>query len=419
MALTKKPVTGMKDILPEEMQIRDYVIGVIKDTYRSFGFTPVETPCMEHIGNLSSKQGGENEKLIFKVLKRGEKLNLESARSEADLVDMGMRYDLTLPLARFYANNANNLPSPFKALQIGSVWRADRPQRGRYRQFTQCDIDILGEPSSLAEIELILATTTTLGKLGFSGFQIRINERQILKAMAAYSGFDEASCDSVFITLDKMDKIGLAGVTKELEEAGFSRESVNKYLELFAAVNSGEDSAKAVALLADKLDGYLDEAVRQNLQEIITSVERSKTADFKMVFDPTLVRGMGYYTGTIFEISIPEFGGSCGGGGRYDKMIGNFTGNDVAACGFSIGFERIILLLLEQGYQIPEQPKKIAYLIEKNYPADKLSEVIEKAQQARKEGQQVLVVRMNKNKKFQKEKLLAEGYEEFEEFFNQ
>ena len=419
MALTKKPVTGMKDILPEEMQIRDYVIGVIKDTYRSFGFTPVETPCMEHIGNLSSKQGGENEKLIFKVLKRGEKLNLESAQSEADLVDMGMRYDLTLPLARFYANNANNLPSPFKALQIGSVWRADRPQRGRYRQFTQCDIDILGEPSSLAEIELILATTTTLEKLGFSGFQIRINERQILKAMAAYSGFDEASCDSVFITLDKMDKIGLAGVTKELEEAGFSRESVNKYLELFAAVNSGEDSAKAVALLADKLDGYLDEAVRQNLQEIITSVERSKTADFKMVFDPTLVRGMGYYTGTIFEISIPEFGGSCGGGGRYDKMIGNFTGNDVAACGFSIGFERIILLLLEQGYQIPEQPKKIAYLIEKNYPADKLSEVIEKAQQARKEGQQVLVVRMNKNKTFQKEKLLAEGYEEFEEFFNQ
>ncbi|MCI8634525.1 MAG: histidine--tRNA ligase [Eubacterium sp.] len=419
MALTKKPVTGMKDILPEEMQIRDYVIGVIKDTYRSFGFTPVETPCMEHIGNLSSKQGGENEKLIFKVLKRGEKLNLESAQSEADLVDMGMRYDLTLPLARFYANNANNLPSPFKALQIGSVWRADRPQRGRYRQFTQCDIDILGEPTSLAEIELILATTTTLEKLGFSGFQIRINERQILKAMAAYSGFDEASCDSVFITLDKMDKIGLAGVTKELEEAGFSRESVNKYLELFAAVNSGEDSAKAVALLADKLDGYLDEAVRQNLQEIITSVERSKTADFKMVFDPTLVRGMGYYTGTIFEISIPEFGGSCGGGGRYDKMIGNFTGNDVAACGFSIGFERIILLLLEQGYQIPEQPKKIAYLIEKNYPADKLSEVIEKAQQARKEGQQVLVVRMNKNKKFQKEKLLAEGYEEFEEFFNQ
>ena len=217
MALVKKPVTGMKDILPEEMQIRDYVIGVIKDTYRSFGFTPIETPCMEAIANLSSRQGGENEKLIFKVLKRGEKLKLDSAKSEQDLVDMGMRYDLTLPLARFYANNANSLPSPFKALQIGSVWRADRPQRGRYRQFTQCDIDILGEPSQLAEIELILATTTTLGKLGFHGFEIRINERGILKAMAKYSGFPEESLDAVFIILDKMDKIGLDGVAKELE----------------------------------------------------------------------------------------------------------------------------------------------------------------------------------------------------------
>ena len=418
MALVKKPVTGMKDILPEEMQIRDYVISVIKETYRSFGFTPIETPCMENIANLCSKQGGENEKLIFKVLKRGEKLKLESAKSEADLVDMGLRYDLTLPLARFYANNANNLPSPFKALQIGSVWRADRPQRGRYRQFTQCDIDILGEPSNLAEIELILATTSTLGKLGFSGFEIRINERQILKAMAAYSGFDEASYDSVFITLDKMDKIGLDGVKKELAEAGFAEASVDKYLALFAAADEEADSGKAVSLLAEKLGDYLDEAVKQNLQEIIASVEQSRDADFKIVFDPTLVRGMGYYTGTIFEIAIPEFGGSCGGGGRYDKMIGNFTGNDVPACGFSIGFERIILLLTEQNFQIPEQPKKTAYLIEKNYPADKLCEVIEKAQKARKEGQQVLVVRMNKNKKFQKEKLAAEGYEAFEEFFH-
>ncbi len=418
MAMKKKPVTGMKDILPEEMQLRDYVSGVIKDTYRSFGFTPVETPCMEPIENLSSKQGGENEKLIFKVLKRGEKLKLDGAKSEDDLVDMGLRYDLTLPLARFYANNANNLPAPFKALQIGSVWRADRPQRGRYRQFTQCDIDILGEPSSLAEIELILATTTTLGRLGFSGFEIRINERRMLKAMAAYSGFDEASYDSVFIILDKMDKIGPEGVAKELTEAGFAAESVETYLQLFAAAEQEPDSVKAVSLLADRLDGYLEEDVRQSLQEIIASVEKSKTADFKMVFDPTLVRGMGYYTGTIFEIAIPEFGGSCGGGGRYDKMIGNFTGNDVPACGFSIGFERIILLLLEQGYQIPEQPKKIAYLIEKNYPADKLCEVIGKAQQVRKEGKHVLVVRMNKNKKFQKEKLLAEGYEEFEEFFH-
>ena len=212
MSLVKKPVNGMKDILPSEMQIRDYVQSVIRDTYRSFGFTPIETPCMESIANLSNKQGGENEKLIFKVMKRGEKLNLETARTEGDLVDFGMRYDLTVPLARYYANHANDLPSPFKALQIGNVWRADRPQRGRYRQFMQCDIDILGEPSNLAEIELILATTTTLGRLGFKNFEIRINERRILKAMAAYSGFSEDVYDTVFIILDKMDKIGMEGV---------------------------------------------------------------------------------------------------------------------------------------------------------------------------------------------------------------
>lgn len=418
MALVKKPVTGMKDILPQEMQIRDYVIGLIKETYRSFGYTPVETPCMEAIANLSSKQGGENEKLIFKVLKRGEKLKLAEAKGEADLVDMGLRYDLTLPLARFYANNANNLPSPFKALQIGSVFRADRPQRGRYRQFTQCDIDILGEPSNLAEIELILATTTTLSKLGFRGFEIRINERGILKAMARYSGFSEDALEGVFITLDKMDKIGMDGVAQELLNDGFDKTCIDRCLSLFREVEGETDGAKAVGMLAEKLGDFLEDALKQNLQEIIECVEQTKTADFQMVFDPTLVRGMGYYTGTIFEIAIPEFGGSCGGGGRYDQMIGNFTGNNVPACGFSIGFERIILLLMEQGFQIPKQPQKTAYLIEKNYPLHKLCEVFRKAQSAREEGRQVLITRMNKNKKFQKEKLSAEGYEAFEEFFN-
>ncbi len=233
MALSKKPVNGMKDILPAEMEIRDYVTSVIKDTYRSFGFTPIETPCMENIANLTSKQGGENEKLIFKVMKRGEKLNLETAKEESDVVDFGMRYDLTVPLSRYYSNNANNLPSPFKALQMGSVWRADRPQRGRYRQFTQCDIDILGEPSNLAEIELITATTTTIGRLGFENFEIRINERRILKAMAAYSGFAEEDYDSVFITLDKMDKIGVEGVASELAQDGYPQENIDKYLDLF------------------------------------------------------------------------------------------------------------------------------------------------------------------------------------------
>lgn len=404
----------MKDILPKEMQIRDYVIGVIKETYAKFGFCSMETPCVESIENLSSKQGGENEKLIFKILKRGEKLNLETAQTEADLVDGGLRYDLTVPLVRYYSNHASELPSPFKALQMGNVWRADRPQRGRYRQFMQCDIDILGEPSNLAEIELILATTTTLGKLGFKGFQIRINERRILKAMAAYSGFPEESYDSVFITLDKMDKIGLAGVEEELFANGFSRELVEKYLSLFKGLEEQKDG---LSYLAEELGAFLEPEVRTSLQEIIESVSATKDADFEMVFDPTLVRGMSYYTGTIFEIAMPQFGGSCGGGGRYDKMIGRFTGNDVPACGFSIGFERIILLLLENDFQVPTQPQKTAYLLEKGLPSDMLCKVIEEAQEERKAGKQILVVRMNKNKKFQKEQLSKEGYTEFKEFY--
>lgn len=414
MALSKKPVTGMRDILPAEMQIRDYVIGVIKETYGKFGFTSIETPCVENIANLSSRQGGENEKLIFKILKRGEKLNLETAEEENDLVDMGLRYDLTVPLVRYYSNHANELPNPFKALQIGNVWRADRPQRGRYRQFMQCDIDILGEPSNLAEIELILATTTTLGRLGFRNFQIRINERRILKAMAAYSGFAEEDFDTVFIILDKMDKIGPEGVAGELAAAGFDQACIDKYMWLFQGVGEAADGLK---FLGDALAGVMDAQVEESLREIIASVKATRASEFEIVFDPTLVRGMSYYTGTIFEIAMPEFGGSCGGGGRYDKMVGKFTGNDVPACGFSIGFERIILLLLDNGFTIPKQSQKTAYLIEKGIDSEELCRIISDAQRARKSGAQVLIARMNKNKKFQKEQLAKEGYQEFKEFY--
>lgn len=416
MALSKKPVNGMKDILPREMKIRDYVMNVIKETYGTFGFTSIETPCMENIANLSNKQGGENEKLIFKVLKRGEKLNIETAETENDLVDFGMRYDLTVPLVRFYSNNSNELTTPFKALQMGNVWRADRPQRGRYRQFMQCDIDILGEPSNLAEIELILATTTTLGKLGFKNFQIRINERRILKAMAAYSGFPEDSYDIVFIILDKMDKIGLDGVREELIRAGFNQESVDKYLGLFRGI---EAASNGLLYLIDELKNFLEAEVMESLTEIIDSVTATKSSHFEIVFDPTLVRGMSYYTGTIFEIAIPEFGGSCGGGGRYDKMVGKFTGNDVPACGFSIGFERIVLLLLESGFEVPNERKKTAYLIEKGVKGEKLCSIIAKANEARNNGEQVLVARMNKNKKFQKEQLMKDGYNDFEDFYKE
>ena len=406
----------MKDITPAEMQIREYVMNQIRETYKSFGFSQIETPCVEHIENLTSKQGGDNEKLIFKVLKRGDKLNLETAQDENDLTDSGLRYDLTLPLSRYYANNASSLPSPFKALQMGSVWRADRPQKGRFRQFTQCDIDILGDATNLAEIELILATTTALGKIcPDNGFTVRINDRGILFGMARYCGFSEEAMDSVLIILDKMDKIGLDGVAEELEKEGYAKESIEKYLALFKGVEEAENGIK---YLAKTLEGYLDPEVERNLLEIIDTVDGAKAASFKMVFDPTLVRGMSYYTGTIFEISMPELGAACGGGGRYDKMVGKFTGQDVPACGFSIGFERIILLLMESGFTVPTQRPKVAYLIEKGCPAEKLGEIIGKAQEERAAGKQVLVVRMNKNKKFQKEKLDAEGYKEIIEFFN-
>jgi histidyl-tRNA synthetase len=408
MALKKKPVTGMKDIMPKEMEIRNYVMHIITETYQSFGFTQIETPCMENIANLNSKQGGENEKLIFKVLKRGEKLKLAEAKEEMDLVDCGMRYDLTVPLCRYYANHANDLPSPFKALQMGNVWRADRPQRGRYRQFMQCDIDILGEPTNLAEIELILATTTTLGRIGFRDFEIRINERRILKAMAAYSGFAEEDYDTVFIILDKMDKIGLEGVSQELAQAGYDPAAIERYVQLFGGIEAADNGLQ---YLKDALGDYLEAEVVQSLEEIISSVETARQAEFRMVFDPTLVRGMSYYTGTIFEIAIPQFGGSCGGGGRYDRMVGNFTGHDVPACGFSIGFERIIMLLLENDFQVPSQGTKKAYLIEKNYPAERLTEVIAQAQKERAAGNQVLMVHMNKNKKFQKQQLNEQGYQ--------
>ena len=414
MTLKKKPVTGMNDILPKEMAIRDYVIRLIKETYASFGFTSMETPCVEHIENLCSKQGGDNEKLIFKILKRGEKLKLESAKEEADLVDSGLRYDLTVPLCRYYSNNANALPAPFKALQMGNVWRADRPQRGRFRQFMQCDIDILGEPSNLAEIELILATTTLLGKLDFKTFTIRINDRRILKAMAAYSGFPEESYDTVFIILDKMDKIGLDGVAKELAEEGFAKETIDKYLELFEQVTP---DTKGVEFCKEKLGEFLKSEYADGLIEIMNSVDAVKNAQFKVAFDPTLVRGMSYYTGTIFEIAMDEFGGSVGGGGRYDEMIGKFTGNQTCACGFSIGFERIVMLLLERDYQIPGAQEKKAYLIEKNMPADKMQQILAKAMEERNNGVCVNLSIMKKNKKFQKEQLAQDGYTVIEEFF--
>ena len=412
MKCIKTPMKGMNDYLPGDMRLREYVIGQIKSTYGSYGFCPIETPCVEHIENLTSKQGGENEKLIFKILKRGEKL--AGAESQQDLCDSGLRYDLTMPLSRYYANNMAQLPSPFKALQIGNVWRADRPQKGRFRQFTQCDIDILGDATNLAEIELMGATTTMLCKLGFTGFTVRVNDRQILKAMAQACQFEEADFDKVFIILDKMDKIGLEGVKKELLDAGFAQESVEKYVAWFERAGQG---LSAREFCGEGLADVLDPKVLDGLDEILSCVQAGASGDFKLAFDPTLVRGMSYYTGTIFEVELPGFSGSIAGGGRYDEMVGHFCGQKVCACGFSIVFERIITILKDQGYQIPDDTRKVAFLAENGLSAEKKVAMFQEAAALRAEGVQVMVTTRAKNAKHQKETLRGQGYEEFKEFF--
>ena len=414
MALKKKPVTGMKDILPEEMEIRNYVLDKVREVYSLFGFTQIEAPVVEHIENLSSDQGGENEKLIFRILKRGEKLKLEEAKDEADLTDSGLRYDLTVPLSRFYANNSGDLPQPFMALHTGPVFRADRPQRGRFRQFVQCDIDILGEESSLAEIELILATTSLLRKLDFRDFTVRISDRRLLTAIAAYSGFDRDKYSEAFIILDKLDKIGADGVREELKKAGFSEEAVEKCMGLF---KEGDGSLKGLEAMARTLGDYLNPDVQDSLSTIINAVEAAGEGGFSIKFDPVLVRGMSYYTGTIFEIAIAEFGSSIAGGGRYDEMIGKFSGNPTPACGFSIGFERIITMLLERGFKVPSRGGKLAFLLDKNLSQEQLKAAVKEAMELRKEGNRVLLAKMKKNKKFQKDSLEEQGYTEIRDFY--
>ncbi len=429
MDLKKKPTTGMRDILPQEMEVREYVLQMIRDTYRSYGFTQIETPCVEPIGNLTGGHGGENEKLIFKILKRGEKLKLAEAQEEADLVDGGLRFDLTIPLVRYYANNQDKLPSPFKAMQLGNVWRADRPQRGRFRQFMQCDIDVLGEASNIAEIELILAMTTLLGKLDFKDFTIRINDRRILKGIAKYCGFSEDRYDDVFIVLDKMDKIGADGVREELLGSGYDASSVDKCMSIFDDASSDDGAAEAgtgkacligmdrLKRIVDTIGDNLEDGVAANLIDIIDVAAGASATEFKIKFDPTLVRGMSYYTGPIFEIAMDEYGGSVGGGGRYDTMVGRFLGTETPAVGFSIGFERISMLLMERGYSLPDKTEKIAFLIDKKCDADKVRSAIDEANKLRSTGASVSVIRMKKNKKFQKDQLSELGFSDIREIF--
>lgn len=408
----KETVKGMRDILPAEMEIREYLLSKLKYIYTSFGFTQIETPCMERIENLTNNQGGENEKLIFKVLKRGEKLSESLDMSNPDgLCDSGMRYDLTVPLSRYFANNAGSLPMPFKALQVGSVWRADRPQKGRYRQFTQCDIDILGDPTNAAESELIFVTSLFLESVGVKGNTVMVNDRRILKGMAKKAGFVEEEYNKVFIILDKYDKIGEDGVRAELIASGCSETVVDAYMEIFHGIMNAEDR---FTYAEEHFADAMEEGVADHLRQIFANVALMSEGRFNLSFDPTLVRGMGYYTGTIFEIKSEDFkGSSIAGGGRYDNMIGSFTGTPTSACGFSIGFERLVGALLDKKFKAEGSREKVAVLYGKALSSADIATIQARCNALREAGKIVLVQRMNKNVGFQKQKLEAEGYTTF------
>jgi histidyl-tRNA synthetase len=418
MAFIKTPVKGMCDMLPADMRLREHVLNMIKNSYAKYGFMEIETPAMEHIENLTSKQGGDNEKLIFKVMKRGRDFTRALEDGSQDFADNGLRYDLTVPLARYYANNKEKLPTPFKSLQIGSVWRADNPQKGRFRQFTQCDIDILGDDTNLAEIELVAATSEMLSQIfaevGISEFIIHINDRKILSAIALQAGFQEEEIPSVLISLDKFDKIGVEGIKKELKENGYPEDVVERYMSLYQA--PGQVSCREFCKDID--EQYLDPAVVTGMEEMISGAGTMVNSNVTIMFDPTLVRGMGYYTGPIFEISINGYNFSIAGGGRYDKMIGRFCGQDVCASGFSIGFERIITILkdkLADGVKL--DAGSLAILIHKDVTLDQKLELFAEAKKLREEGKTVTIQPMRKNVKAQIEKLEEEGFTEFRKVY--
>jgi histidyl-tRNA synthetase len=400
MKVNTNPVRGMKDFLPDEAELRERVRRTIIDTYTSFGYRKIETPVLEHLELLSGGDGGENEKLIFKVLKRGEKLDLASVKDEKDLSEDGLRFDLTVPLTRIYANNQGNIPLPFKVIQTDYVFRAERPQKGRYRQFMQCDIDIIGEESYLAEIDLLMASSQALINIGFEDFTIKINDRKILHAMADKWGFEEKDHDSVFITMDKLDKIGANGILSELESKEFSKDAISAMINDITQFEVGDFNHL-----------YLNDEVKK----VIEAVSLSANGRFRIEFDPTLVRGMGYYTGMIYEIKYKDYPGSVGGGGRYDKMIGKRIGKDVPACGFSIGFERIVDIMLENA-QKQDKREKLAIIFDPE--KDDVKAAYLRVREFEKEKFCVVSV-LRKEKKYgrQLKKLLELGFTHYGEFF--
>ena len=384
-----KPQKGMQEYLPDAAYKRDLLMNIILDTYRSCGFTRIYTPAIESAENLDKSDGGDNLNLIFKILKRGEKL--ESALSktpvdEKELCDLGLRYDLTLPLSRYYANNRNDLPSPFKCIQCDKVYRAERPQRGRLREFVQCDIDILGSDSICCEIELISVTCKALGKIGIGKFFVRVNDRRILRGTLSSMGFPEESLDTICVTFDKLDKIGAEGVAAELREKEMPEEAVNKLGELISK------SAITLDDMASYCEGEAAEAIASLKTIIDTSNQLSD--EYDVVFDPSLVRGQGYYTGTVFEVASEKFGGTVAGGGRYDGLIGRFTGEQIPAVGFSIGFERIFSIVTENNIELQGKRTRVAIL----YKSEDILEAIRKSSELEASADVTLILVTNPKK---------------------
>lgn len=395
------PVKGTRDYLPKETEIRDFLQNIIMETYSSAGFQRITTPIIEDSVNLDKSEGGENLNLIFKILKRGKKLESALAGdhpTEKELADMGLRYDLTLPLSRYYANNRNELLSPFKVIQMDRVYRAERPQKGRLREFMQCDIDIIGNESRDAEIELILTTTKALNRVGLTDYKVKINDRRILSDIFAYAGFAKEDNEKLAIIFDKQDKIGIDGVKAELEENGFDQTGIDKFIALFA---DGSLTLESVANVCDA--SYVTE-----LQRIIDAVTKVSKGAIPVEFYPSLVRGQGYYTGTIFEVEAAGYSGAVAGGGRYDNLIGKFLNEDIPAVGFSIGFERIFGILMEQNYSIPNRKKKIAVF----YDADTYAEALIYAEDLRNDYIVSVIARPKKLGKYLN-KLEAQGFDGF------
>lgn len=371
-------VKGTNDYLPKEVEIRDYLQNKILEVYKANGFEHIITPAIEDIENLDKSDGGENLNLIFKILKRGDKLEkaLEAgitADNENELSDMGLRYDLTLPLSRYYANNRDKLTLPMKCIQIDRVYRAERPQKGRLREFIQCDIDIIGSESTDSEIELILTTTKALDAIGLKNYKVKVNDRRLLRAVLESFGFAKEELDSVCITFDKIDKVGLVGVKAELEEKGFVSSAVDGFVTFLEKQDFSLSSIKD--MLADKTPA-------ESLENIINTVKELSLGAYDIVFDLSLVRGQGYYTGTVFEVESIDFKGAVAGGGRYDNLIGKFLNENIPAVGFSIGFERIFSILMQNGVEISERQKKIAVM----YDEGQLKEAVAEAEKLRKEG---------------------------------